>query len=350
MQGVAEGSVEQPTHGRICHMRTVCVTESWTREREADETRGLISGGSGPPSSASPRAPCLPAFPGLMNRRPEPSPDPRRASSVMPAASRNVAVKPSPTARAEASVISSVPSETAKKVVFTEAPVMKPGLRDRSSNPDITLRCFSPAPAITSVLFAARNDWKPGVRTISAATYPAMPSTLGRRARQIRQAVGVHQPPSRPRCRARRRHRTSALPDRHDQADVPTHRTLQALLSQILRGSVRDFGGWHSRKADSRSWRISAIASACSGRPLPAQSDGQHAGRRRREADDDRWHGEAPVHVVRALPAQATIQVKDDAEETHAPTRDRDPREGRAPLRSFRMPRRRQPGGWPTTL
>ncbi|ANH09144.1 hypothetical protein shn_34055 (plasmid) [Shinella sp. HZN7] len=44
--------------------------------------------------------------------------------------------------------------------------------------------------------------------------------------------------------------------------------------------------------------------------------------RERSQADDDLWHGRAPVHVVRA---QATVQVDDQAEETLALKRDRYP-------------------------
>ena len=47
--------------------------------------------------------------------------------------------------------------------------------------------------------------------------------------------LGLHQPPSRPRRRARRRDRQSPLPDRHDQAHDPSDRTLPRLLSQTLK-------------------------------------------------------------------------------------------------------------------
>jgi len=81
-----------------------------------------------------------------------------RASSVRLAATTNVAVKASPIARGGALVIASVPTAVANRVAMTEAPVMKPKLRERPSNPDSTPRCSSRAASITRVLFAARNS------------------------------------------------------------------------------------------------------------------------------------------------------------------------------------------------
>lgn len=86
------------------------------------------------------------------------------------------------------------------------------------------------------------------------------------------------------------------------------------------------FGPWpreQCRWSRNRAAQWDRCAGASAAPPAPTAD--VHDGARVIAPDHELRHGEAPVHVVRDHGSQATVQVVDDAAETLAPTRTRDP-------------------------
>ena len=115
------------------------------------------------------------------SNRPGPEPAPCMAPlgqcqcKASPAAPVNVIETAHPTSSAGAFAASPLPRTTTKTIDITDAQVIRPGLRE--SRP----RCACAAPDLAAVLLAARNSWKAGVKTISAATYPLPRKVLASR-------------------------------------------------------------------------------------------------------------------------------------------------------------------------
>ncbi len=79
------------------------------------------------------------------------------ATTIRAAATTKVIRMPMATASGEAVVMSIVPDPTAKMAPMTDAPVIRPRLRDRLSMPEIAPRWFGLTSVMTAVLLAV---WK----------------------------------------------------------------------------------------------------------------------------------------------------------------------------------------------
>ena len=79
------------------------------------------------------------------------------ARTIKTAATANVIRIPMATASGRAVVMSVVPDASANTAPITDAPVMRPRLRDRLSMPEMTPRCSERTSFMTAVLFAVWN-------------------------------------------------------------------------------------------------------------------------------------------------------------------------------------------------
>ena len=80
------------------------------------------------------------------------------ATTIRTAATANVIRMPVATASGRAVVMSVVADANANTAPMTEAPVMRPRLRDRLSMPEMTPRCSGPTSVMTAVLLAVWNS------------------------------------------------------------------------------------------------------------------------------------------------------------------------------------------------
>lgn len=92
-----------------------------------------------------------------------------RARSIRIAATANVSRKPVATTSGRACVMVIVPEASANTAPITDAPVIRPRLRDRLSRPEMTPRCCAWMSAMTAVLLAVWNSAYPTVVTTIGA-------------------------------------------------------------------------------------------------------------------------------------------------------------------------------------